>query len=127
MKNLIVPGLESVPIDPEASTVLDEGAITPNAITIITGTSGNDILVGDANDNFIFGFGGNDVLLGGAGSDTLHGGPGADVLNGGDGFDTVSYSDALSAVRLDASGSPDALTFGDAAGDTFFSIEAFEL
>jgi Ca2+-binding RTX toxin-like protein len=122
-----VTNLESVPVDPEAPRDVDQGAITPNAVTIITGTSGNDILVGDANDNFMFGFGGNDVLLGGAGSDTLHGGQGADVLNGGDGFDTVSYSDALSAVRLDASGSPDALTFGDAAGDTFFGIEVFEL
>jgi Ca2+-binding RTX toxin-like protein len=68
MKKLIVTGLESVPVDPEAPNDVDQGAITPNAITIITGTSGNDILVGDANDNFIFGFGGNDVLLGGAGS-----------------------------------------------------------
>jgi Ca2+-binding RTX toxin-like protein len=116
---------ESAPFNPNAPTDVDAGAITPNAVTIILGTSGNDLLVGDANDNFIFGFGGNDTLLGGAGSDTLHGGQGADVLNGGAGIDTVSYSDALSAVRLDASGS--GLSFGDAAGDTFASIEIFEL
>src|SRR6266700_2506842 len=112
-------------IDLESAPVLDAGAITPNAVTIITGTSGNDLLIGDANDNFIFGFGGNDTLLGFAGNDTLHGGQGADVLNGGDGFDTASYSDALSAVRVDLSNP--SLNSGDAAGDTFASIEVFEL
>src|SRR5262245_55774348 len=60
--------VESVPFTPAAPTDIDTGAITPNAVTIITGTSGNDLLIGDANDNFIFGFGGNDTLLGGGGS-----------------------------------------------------------
>jgi Ca2+-binding RTX toxin-like protein len=120
-----VTDLESVLVDPEAPRDVDQGAITPNAVTIITGTSGNDVLVGDANDNFMFGFGGNDTLLGGAGSDTLHGGQGADLLNGGDGFDTASYSDALSAVTVNLLNP--AFNLGDAAGDTFFSIETFEL
>jgi Ca2+-binding RTX toxin-like protein len=118
-----VTDLGSAPVDPEAPGDVDQGAITPNGIgiiTIITGTSGDDILLGDLFDNHMFGLGGDDVLLGRTGDDTLHGGPGADVLNGGEGIDTVSYSDALSAVRLDASGSPDALTFGDAAGDTCY-------
>jgi Ca2+-binding RTX toxin-like protein len=117
--------LLSAPVDPLAPTNVDAGAITPNAVTIITGTSGNDLLIGDANDNFIFGLGGNDTLLGFAGNDTLHGGQGGDVLNGGDGIDTASYSDALSAVRVDLSNP--SLNFGDAAGDTFASIEVFEL
>jgi Ca2+-binding RTX toxin-like protein len=120
-----VTDFESAPVDPVAPTDVDQGAITPNAVTIITGTSGNDLLIGDANDNFIFGFGGNDTLLGFAGNDTLHGGQGADVLNGGDGIDTASYSDALSAVTVDLLNPSQ--NSGDAAGDTFASIEVFEL
>src|SRR5215471_8110779 len=111
--------------DLESGPVVDAGAITPDAVTIITGTSGNDLLIGDANDNVMFGFGGNDTLLGFAGDDTLHGGQGADVLNGGDGFDTVSYSDALSAVTVDLLNPSQ--NSGDAAGDTFASIETFQL
>jgi len=120
-----VTDLESTPVDPVVPTDVDAGAITPNAVTIITGTSGNDVLVGDANDNFMFGFGGNDTLLGGAGSDTQHGGQGADVLNGGDGIDTASYSDALSGVTVNLLNP--AFNLDDAAGDTFFGIEVFEL
>jgi len=116
---------DSAPFNPDAPTDVDAGAITPNAVTIITGTSGNDLLIGDANDNFIFGFGGNDTLLGFAGNDTLHGGQGADVLNGGDGIDTASYSDALSAVTVELLNPSQ--NSGDAAGDTFASIEVFEL
>jgi Ca2+-binding RTX toxin-like protein len=120
-----VTDFESAPVDPVAPTDVDQGAITPNAVTTIIGTSGNDLLIGDANDNFIFGFGGNDTLLGFAGNDTLHGGQGADVLNGGDGIDTASYSDALSAVTVDLLNPSQ--NSGDAAGDTFASIEVFEL
>jgi len=117
--------VDSAPFNPDAPTDVDAGALTPNAVTIITGTSGNDLLIGDANDNFIFGFGGNDTLLGFAGNDTLHGGQGADVLNGGDGIDTASYSDALSAVTVELLNPSQ--NSGDAAGDTFASIEVFEL
>src|SRR5215813_5933963 len=56
-----VTNLESAPVDSAAPGDVDLGAITPNAITIIEGTSGNDLLVGDANDNFIYGFAGDDV------------------------------------------------------------------
>src|SRR4051794_2779389 len=121
--------LESAPFDPAAPTDVDAGAITPNAVTIITGTPGNDVLVGDrngaVNDDVMFGFGGNDTLLGRAGNDTLHGGQGADILNGEDGFDTASYSDALSGVTVNLLNP--AFNLGDAAGDTFASIEVFEL
>jgi len=58
--DLPVTDLELAPVDPGAPTV-DQGAITPFAVTIITGTPGNDVLVGDANgqvnDDHIFGFG----------------------------------------------------------------------
>jgi Ca2+-binding RTX toxin-like protein len=124
-----VTGPGFAPVDSEAPRDVVAGAITPNAIMIITGTPGNDVLVGDRSgqpdDDFMFGFGGDDILLGKAGDDTLHGGQGADVLNGGDGFDTASYTDALSGVSVDLV-FPNS-NFGDAEGDTFFGIEVFQL
>jgi Ca2+-binding RTX toxin-like protein len=86
-----------------------------------------DLGIGD--DKFL-GLGGNDVIVGGLGADTLKGGLGADTLiggagadsfDGGDGNDLADYTAALVSVRaaLDAS----AAGAGDAAGDTFVSIE----
>ena len=120
-----IADLLSAPVDPEAPRDAVAGAITSNAIRIITGGSGNDTLEGsDQDDDVILGFGGNDTLRGKGGSDTLHGGQGADVLDGGAGVDTASYSDALSGVVVDLlSGS----NLGDAAGDTFLGIEVFQL
>lgn len=60
------------------------------------------------------------VITGGSGNDVLEGLGGGDVLNGGDGNDTASYEHAAAAVRVNLS------TFGalgDAAGDTYISIE----
>jgi serralysin len=54
------------------------------------------------------------VLIGGAGSDRL---------DGGAGFDTASYRTAAAAITL----SVGVQATGDAAGDLFTSIEAFEL
>src|SRR5262249_33076183 len=123
-----VTDLAFAPVDPAAIINVDQGAITPDAVIIITGTPGDDVLVGDANgqvnDDTIFGFGGNDILSGRDGNDTLHGGQGADFLNGGAGIDTASYSDALSGVGVDLLSNSN---FGDAAGDTFVGIEVFQL
>lgn len=112
----VAPELQMSDTDLGSGSVVDAGTITPFAITTITGTSGNDILVGTDHDDLMLGFGGDDVLLGSAGRD---------VLNGGDGFDTASYSDALSAVTVNLA-SP-SLGVGDAAGDSFIGIEAFRL
>jgi Ca2+-binding RTX toxin-like protein len=111
----VAPDLGPAPIDP-APTDVGQGAITPFAITTITGTPGDDILAGTDHNDLMLGFGGNDVLLGSADRDTL---------NGGDGFDTASYSEALSAVTVDL-GNPFGGA-GDAAGDRFIDIEAFRL
>ena len=79
----------------------------------LIGSDYGDTLVGDANAN---------VLDGGAGNDTLTGGAGADTLIGGDGVDSASYAAASSGLTV-------ALTTGlvtptgDAAGDTFSSVE----
>lgn len=55
----------------------------PGQGTIVTGSSGSDILRGSD---------GADSIFGGAGADTLVASLGDDVLNGGDGPDWVSYS-----------------------------------
>lgn len=96
----------------------------------LSGTTLGDDLIGDANANFLFGNGGADVLWGQGGADELYGeagndwlvgGAGADKIDGGADFDTVRYSFASAGVRADLK---DAWTgTGDAAGDTYFSVE----
>jgi Ca2+-binding RTX toxin-like protein len=82
------------------------------SIENLTGTAGSDHLTGDANAN---------ILDGGAGLDTLAGLGGADKLIGGEGLDTADYSFSTEAVTVNlATG---AAAGGDAAGDTFSSIE----
>jgi len=59
-------------------------------------------------------------LIGDAGANRFYGGMGADVMNGAGGFDSAYYSNATAGVTLDlATGG----TGGDAAGDSFISIE----
>lgn len=78
----------------------------------ILGSAHADILSGDDGDNRLSGEAGNDVLSGGAG---------ADALDGGGGQDTADYTSAAAAVRVYLDGS--ANNTGDAAGDSFTSIE----
>lgn len=111
---------------------LQSASIAPLAVTT-SGTSGNDILVGDLTpdpDDRLFGLGGNDTLFGKAGNDLLDGGAGADFLVGGDGFDTVSYADAQGQqgfVAVTVNLVDTTLNGGDAFGDSFSEIEAFQL
>ncbi|MBB2794235.1 UNVERIFIED_ORG: Ca2+-binding RTX toxin-like protein [Rhizobium pisi] len=86
-----------------------------------TGT-GNATLTGNTGDNIITGGTGNDILTGGDGDDILIGGAGADQLIGGAGTDTASYANAAAAITLNLK---TGVHTGDAAGDTFSSIEAF--
>jgi serralysin len=90
----------------------------------LTGNAGADILNGNGGDDTLFGGLGNDTLNGGDGNDTLDGGAGADVLNGGGGFDIASYRSATSGISLFVGNA--AMNTGDAAGDTYLSIEAYE-
>lgn len=74
----------------------------------------------DAGNDQLHGGAGNDTLMGEAGNDTLEGGTGADTIIGGTGSDTADYSRAAAAVTVDLiSGG----TGGEAAGDTYSSIE----
>ncbi|MGI9357550.1 MAG: calcium-binding protein, partial [Rhizobiaceae bacterium] len=96
----------------------------------LTGTSDNDVLVGDGGantlsalngDNEMGGGAGNDTLIGGTGTDVLVGGAGADDLQGGGAFDIAFYLGSSSGVNINL-----ATGFGfggEAAGDTFTSVE----
>lgn len=72
--------------------------------------------------DFIYGDGVTNVIEGMAGNDILEGGAGADVLDGGAGWDYARYTRAESGVRVNLE--DNSQNTGDAAGDTFISIEA---
>ena len=92
---------------------------------IVTG-AGDDSLDGGNGDDFLIGNAGNDTLRGGAGNDQLEGGAGADLLDGGTGRDKVDYYDAATeGVIVTNVGGTLVGSKGDAAGDTFVSIEYF--
>lgn len=90
----------------------------------IDGFGGNDILFGNAGNDTLVGGGGDDILNGGEGDDRLFGGEGADTLIGRGGTDLASYKNAATAIVLDLSNT--ANNTGDAAGDTYDSIERYE-
>ncbi|HEX5498688.1 MAG TPA: calcium-binding protein, partial [Thermomicrobiales bacterium] len=79
---------------------------TFTSIEGILGSQFNDTLVGDAGDN---------VLIGAGGGDVLNGGPG--------GTDTASYQYGSVSRGVTASLAAPGINTGDAAGDTYVSIE----
>ena len=87
----------------------------------LRGTLGDNLIQGMANVDFIFGRRGDDTLDGGIGDDVLLGGVGADTLIGGAHRDRAQYSESLSAMVLDLQYAN--LNTGEAAGDTYNSIE----
>jgi len=103
------------------------------SIEAIDGSRFNDTIEGDGAANTFWGDAGDDVLRGGAGDDQLsggdgddrlEGGTGADLFNGGNGRDIVSYALAAGAVRVNLSDT--ARNTGEAAGDTYVSIDVVE-
>jgi Ca2+-binding RTX toxin-like protein len=94
----------------------------------LTGNDAVNRLEGGAGSDTLSGGGGNDILFGGTGNDTLSGGAGSDVLNGEDGMDTVSYSTSSVGLVIDLANAAvgSGKSTGDAAGDTFTSIEVIE-
>ncbi|MEO5374344.1 MAG: cadherin-like domain-containing protein, partial [Alphaproteobacteria bacterium] len=82
--------------------------------------TGIEILTGSDYDDHLYGATAAETLTGGLGNDILEGGAGADRLDGGSGSDTAGYSRATTGVSVSlATGTGT----GDAAGDTFVSIE----
>ncbi len=78
-------------------------------------------IAGSAHADELYGDAGGGEFYAGAGHDLLEGRGGADYLDGGEGWDFALYSSATAGVR--ASLLNRALNTGDAAGDTFVSIE----
>ncbi len=96
--------------------------------TVLTGTSGNDMLIGSglsdtisggdgddliwglSGDDQLSGDGGNDTIYGGDGDDTLDGGAGVDRLVGGDGNDTYAVDHEDDEVIEEADGGNDTVT-----------------
>lgn len=84
-----------------------------------------DVFVGTTGIEMVLGGAGNDTISGAGGEDVLDGGAGGDKLDGGDDTDTVAFLTAAQAVTLNLSNQK--LSLGDAAGDTYTSIELFQL
>ena len=93
--------------------------LSSNAVQTI-GSGSIQIAAGTQIENFIGGSGA-DTITGNGAANILEGGAGADVLNGGTGSDTASYEHASAGVTVSLA-SPGSNT-GDAAGDTYNSIE----
>ncbi len=87
----------------------------------LRGTTGDNRIQGAGNVDYIFGRAGNDTLEGGVGDDVLFGGVGQDDLRGGGNRDRAQYSESLTAIV--ASLDDISLNTGEAAGDTYDSIE----
>ncbi|WCM25838.1 cadherin domain-containing protein [Sphingomonas sp. QA11] len=106
---------------PLAGTVMADWMTGGAGDDVLAGGLGNDIIVGNSGSDTLKGESGDDVIYGGAGNDSLDGGAGQDVLIGGSGLDTASYLSASAGVKVYLSGA--VANTGDAAGDTFSSIE----
>ena len=98
----------------------DAAGDTYFGIEVVRGSDFDDSLTGNNSVNELRGGEGDDMLFGLGGNDRLFGGEGADSFDGGTGIDIVNYTVATTAVTLDLDTGG---TGGEAAGDSFTSIE----
>jgi Ca2+-binding RTX toxin-like protein len=87
----------------------------------LVGNSVNNTIDGGTGDDWLAGGGGDDNLYGSFGHDSFEGGAGADVMAGHEGNDTVYYTGSPTGVWASLTTGTGA--FGDAQGDTYFTIE----
>jgi Ca2+-binding RTX toxin-like protein len=100
--------------------------------TVITGTTGDDILAGGAGNDLIHsgagedqigGRGGDDTLIGGAGRDDLHGAEGDDSLLGGNDADTLYGGDGNDTLFGEDG---DDVLFGQSGDDTLYGGDGMD-
>ena len=106
----------------------DADVITPTRTVAgqpLPGT-GNDLVNAQAGDDSLDAGAGDDRIYGWQGNDTIVGGPGKDIVDGGDGFDLVTYASSTGPIAVDLIAPNWTGARGDAAGETFFAIEAIE-
>lgn len=96
-----------------------EQIIATNFDDVIGMDDGNNLIVGGFGNDQLDGRGGADVLQGGEGNDYLRGGAGADYIDGGNGYDVAGFGTAVT-INLSSG-----VHGGEAAGDTFVSIEEY--
>ena len=104
-----------------ANTIYGGNGFLDDSDDRLFGRGGNDTIAGYGGNDTLDGGTGADLLAGGIGNDTLMGGAGADYLSGGTGTDRAAYSSATRAVVVSLANP--SINTGDAAGDTYNSIE----
>ncbi|MBD2440342.1 calcium-binding protein, partial [Nostoc sp. FACHB-110] len=94
-------------------------------MAVITGDSGDNILIGTTGNDIINGLGGNDQLNGGAGDDTLNAGLGfTDQVDGGSGTDTLVIDYSSLGTNISKFGN----SYQTTDNRTFYSnIERFQI
>ncbi len=99
----------------------DDHVIGGSGADRLAGNGGSDTLQGGAGADQLDGGFGKDRLVGNAGSDTLDGGGSGDGLAGGAGSDAASYASSATGLVADLANA--SANTGDAAGDSYSSIE----
>jgi Ca2+-binding RTX toxin-like protein len=89
----------------------------------VYGGEGIDRIEGGAGEDSLRGEAGADLIFGGDGDDNIWGGDGADALDGGAGRDLAFYNYVAAVTGAVASLADPSINSGDAAGDTYVSIE----
>jgi Tol biopolymer transport system component len=92
-----------------------EFSFSPDGTKLVFTSFATNLVPGDTNNN-------SDIFV-----YTIPDGAGADVLDGGNGVDTVGYETALAGLTVDLRDNTGASNTGDAAGDTYISIENYRL